>query len=260
MKTALTIAGSDCSGGAGIQADLKTMITNDVYGMSVITSLTAQNTLGILEIFDVTPEFLEKQLDSIFLDIFPDAIKIGMVSSKELIEVIVAKLKKYNAKNIIIDPVMISTSGTRLINDEAIDILKNELFPLATLLTPNIPEIEFLAGLKIDSREKMVEGSRIISEYFKCAVLCKGGHSVDNSDDLLYFDGKEKWYLEKRINNPNTHGTGCTLSSAITSNIAKGYSLEESIERAKKYISASLREMLNLGKGIGPLKHCFFDI
>ena len=260
MKTALTIAGSDCSGGAGIQADLKTMITNDVYGMSVITSLTAQNTLGILEIFDVTPEFLEKQLDSIFLDIFPDAIKIGMVSSKELIEVIVAKLKKYNAKNIIIDPVMISTSGTRLINDEAIDILKNELFPLATLLTPNIPEIEFLAGLKIDSREKMVEGSRIISEYFKCAVLCKGGHSVDNSDDLLYFDGKEKWYLEKRINNPNTHGTGCTLSSAITSNIAKGYSLEESIERAKKYISASLREMLNLGKGIGPLKHYFFDI
>lgn len=208
MKTALTIAGSDCSGGAGIQADLKTMITNDVYGMSVITSLTAQNTLGILEIFDVTPEFLEKQLDSIFLDIFPDAIKIGMVSSKELIEVIVAKLKKYNAKNIIIDPVMISTSGTRLINDEAIDILKNELFPLATLLTPNIPEIEFLAGLKIDSREKMVEGSRIISEYFKCAVLCKGGHSVDNSDDLLYFDGKEKWYLEKRINNPNTHGKG----------------------------------------------------
>lgn len=260
MKTALTIAGSDCSGGAGIQADLKTMITNDVYGMSVITSLTAQNTLGILEIFDVTPEFLEKQLDSIFLDIFPDAIKIGMVSSKELIEVIVAKLKKYNAKNIIIDPVMISTSGTRLINDEAIDILKNELFPLATLLTPNIPEIEFLTGLKIDSREKMVEGSRIISEYFKCAVLCKGGHSVDNSDDLLYFDGKEKWYLEKRINNPNTHGTGCTLSSAITSNIAKGYSLEESIERAKKYISASLREMLNLGKGIGPLKHYFFDI
>lgn len=260
MKTALTIAGSDCSSGAGIQADLKTMITNDVYGMSVITSLTAQNTLGILEIFDVTPEFLEKQLDSIFLDIFPDAIKIGMVSSKELIEVIVAKLKKYNAKNIIIDPVMISTSGTRLINGEAIDILKNELFPLATLLTPNIPEIEFLTGLKIDSREKMVEGSRIISEYFKCAVLCKGGHSVDNSDDLLYFDGKEKWYLEKRINNPNTHGTGCTLSSAITSNIAKGYSLEESIERAKKYISASLREMLNLGKGIGPLKHCFFDI
>lgn len=260
MKTALTIAGSDCSGGAGIQADLKTMITNDVYGMSVITSLTAQNTLGISEIFDVTPEFLEKQLDSIFLDIFPDAIKIGMVSSKELIEVIVAKLKKYNAKNIIIDPVMISTSGTRLINDEAIDILKNELFPLATLLTPNIPEIEFLTGFKIDSREKMVEGSRIISEYFKCAVLCKGGHSVDNSDDLLYFDGKEKWYLEKRINNPNTHGTGCTLSSAITSNIAKGYSLEESIERAKKYISASLREMLNLGKGIGPLKHYFFDI
>ena len=257
MKTAITIAGSDSSGGAGIQADIKTMIANGVYAMSAITALTAQNTTGVTSILNATPEFLGQELDSIFTDIYPDAVKIGMVSDKELIKVIAAKLRQYEAKNIVVDPVMVATSGAKLISDDAADILKEELFPLASVLTPNIPEAEVLAEMEIRSEDDMVEAAKKIHEMYHCAVLCKGGHSLNDANDLLYQDGEATWFHGKRINNPNTHGTGCTLSSAIASNLAKGYSLEESIHRAKEYISGALEAMLDLGKGSGPMDHGF---
>ena len=255
MRTALTIAGSDSSGGAGIQADIKTMITNGVYAMSAITALTAQNTTGVTGIMEVTPEFLAEQLDCIFTDIYPDAVKIGMVSSSELIKMIAKKLKSYNAKNIVVDPVMVATSGSKLISDEAIATLKEYLLPMAAVLTPNIPEAEVLAEMEIRSEDDMVEAAKKIHEMYHCAVLCKGGHSLNDANDLLYQDGETTWFHGKRINNPNTHGTGCTLSSAIASNLAKGYSLEESIHRAKEYISGALEAMLDLGKGSGPMDH-----
>ena len=257
MRTALTIAGSDSSGGAGIQADLKTMTMNGVYGMSAITALTAQNTTGVTGIMEVTPEFLEKQLDAVFSDIFPDAIKTGMVSSSELIRVIAKKLKQYNASNIVVDPVMVATSGAKLISDDAIETLKDNLLPLATVITPNIPEAEVLSGMTITSEDEMVEAAKIIYETYGCAVLCKGGHQVNDATDLLYSADGPVWFKGKRIDNPNTHGTGCTLSSAIASNLAKGKSLEEAVKAAKDYISGALAAMLDLGKGSGPLAHNF---
>ena len=257
MKTALTIAGSDSSGGAGIQADIKTMTANGVYAMSAITALTAQNTLGVKSIMEVTPEFLEEQLDCIFTDIYPDAIKTGMVSSKILIEMIGKKIREYRAGNIVIDPVMVSTSGAKLISDNAIETMKKELFPMATVITPNIPEAEVLSGISIKSEEDMIRAAKIIYETYGCAVLCKGGHQVNNANDLLYQKGTYRWFYGKRIENPNTHGTGCTLSSAIASNLAKGHSLEQSVENAKEYISGALSAMLNLGKGSGPMNHAF---
>lgn len=257
MKTVVTIAGSDSSGGAGIQADIKTMLANGVYAMSAITSLTAQNTTGVQGILDVTPDFLGKELDSIFTDIFPDAVKIGMVSKKELIDVIADKLIQYPVKNIVVDPVMVSTSGARLISEDAIETLKQRLFPLATILTPNIPESEVLAGIEIKCVEDMKKAAKQISEKYDCAVLCKGGHDLNTANDLLYVDGTYYWFEGKRIENPNTHGTGCTLSSAIASNLAKGYELKEAIKRAKKYISGALASMLDLGAGSGPLDHGF---
>ena len=257
MKTAITIAGSDSSGGAGIQADIKTMITNGVYAMSAITALTAQNTTGVTSILNATPEFLGQELDSIFTDIYPDAVKIGMVSDKELIKVIAAKLRQYEAKNIVVDPVMVATSGAKLISDDAADTLKEELFPLASVLTPNIPEAEVLVEMSVTNAEEMIEAAGKISETYHCAVLCKGGHSINDANDLLYYDGKYCWFEGKRIDNPNTHGTGCTLSSAIASNLAKGYDLDTSVKRAKDYISGALNAMLDLGKGSGPMDHSF---
>ncbi len=257
MRTALTIAGSDSSGGAGIQADIKTMITNGVYAMSAITALTAQNTTGVTGIMEVTPEFLGEQLDSIFADIYPDAVKIGMVSSDKLITVIADKLKRYKAVNIVVDPVMVATSGSRLISDEAINTLKEQLFPLACVLTPNIPEAEVLARMQIKSEEDMVRAAEAIGENYHCAVLLKGGHQLNDANDLLYRGGACKWFYGRRIQNPNTHGTGCTLSSAIASNLAKGYDLDTSVERAKAYISGALEAMLDLGKGSGPMNHGF---
>lgn len=257
MKTALTIAGSDSSGGAGIQADIKTMTAHGVYAMSAITALTAQNTTGVSDIMEVTPEFLGKQLDSIFEDIFPDAVKTGMVASSELIRVIAGKIKQYNAKNLVIDPVMVATSGSKLISDDAIGTLKNELLPLATVITPNIPEAEVLSGLKIESQDDMVNAAKFIYETYGCAVLCKGGHQINDANDLLYRDGDYKWFNGKRINNPNTHGTGCTLSSAIASNLAKGEKLDDAVLYAKNYISGALAAMLDLGKGSGPMNHAF---
>ena len=257
MKTALTIAGSDSSGGAGIQADLKTMTANGVYAMSAITALTAQNTTGVTDILESTPRFLSEQLDAIFTDIFPDAVKIGMVSSAELIAVIAAKLKEYKAENIVVDPVMVATSGAKLLRSDAVEALCRELLPLAAVLTPNIPEAEILSGMAITDAVGMEAAARLISEKYGCAVLCKGGHKVNDADDLLWREGAGKWFHGKRIDNPNTHGTGCTLSSAIASNLAKGYDLDASVERAKAYISGALAAMLDLGHGSGPMNHMF---
>jgi len=255
MKTALTIAGSDCSGGAGIQADIKTMTANGVYAMSAITALTAQNTTGVTGIMEVTPEFLGQQLDSVFTDIYPDAVKIGMVSSVELIRTISEKLELYEAKNIVVDPVMVSTSGSKLIKDHAIEALKKYLFPKAAVLTPNIPEASVLAGITISCEDDMIKAAEIISNEYGCAVLCKGGHSINDANDLLYFEGVSRWFIGERIDNQNTHGTGCTLSSAIASFLAKGNDLETAIQLSKDYISGALRSMLDLGKGSGPLDH-----
>ena len=257
MKTALTIAGSDSSGGAGVQADIKTMMANGVYAMNAITALTAQNTTGVTAILNATPAFLGQELDSIFTDIFPDAVKIGMVSEKELICVIAEKLNQYRAKNIVVDPVMVATSGARLISEDAIDTLKQKLFPLATILTPNIPEAEVLTGIKIQNAKDMIRAAKQISEEYGCAVLCKGGHQLNTANDLLFAEGDHHWFEGKRISNPNTHGTGCTLSSAIASNLAKGYNLPSSVERAKEYISGALEAMLDLGAGSGPMDHGF---
>lgn len=257
MRTALSIAGSDSSGGAGIQADLKTMTMNGVYAMSAITALTAQNTTGVSGIMEVTPEFLQLQIDAVFEDIRPDAVKIGMVSSTGLIETIADRLRAYEAVNIVVDPVMVATSGSRLISENAVATLKKELLPLAAVVTPNIPEAEILADMPIHSEEDMITAAKIISENYHCAVLCKGGHNLNDANDLLYADGDYRWFYGKRIDNSNTHGTGCTLSSAIASNLAKGFDLETSVQRAKDYISGALAAMLDLGKGQGPMQHNF---
>lgn len=259
MKTVLTIAGSDCSGGAGIQADIKTMIMNGVYAMSVITALTAQNTTGVFGIQESPVEFVDQQMDCVFQDIFPDAVKIGMLSSPEIMHHVAAGLQKYEARHIVLDPVMVSTSGHRLMQKEAEETLQKELFPLAEVITPNIPEAEVLTGLKITDADSMELAARAISNEFHISVLLKGGHRVEDANDLLYTDGKTQWLKGERIDNPNTHGTGCTLSSAIASNLAKGYDLTDSVIRAKSYLTDSLRADLNLGKGSGPLDHSLGD-
>lgn len=257
MKTALTIAGSDSSGGAGIQADIKTMTTNGVFAMSAITALTAQNTVGVQGIFEVNPEFLSMQIDSVFSDIRPDAVKIGMVSSTQLISVIATKLMEYKAENIVVDPVMVATSGSKLLSDDAVNIMKDKLLPIATVVTPNIPEAEVLSRREIKSAQDMIDAAAYISETYHCAVLCKGGHNLNDANDLLYANGEYRWFYGKRIDNPNTHGTGCTLSSAIASNLANGQDLITAVENAKAYISGALQDMLDLGAGSGPMNHAF---
>ena len=257
MKTALSIAGSDSSGGAGIQADIKTMTMNGVYAMTAVTALTAQNTTGVSAIMESTPEFLKEQLDAIFQDIFPDAVKIGMVSSSELIHVIAERLNHYKARNIVIDPVMIATSGSALMKSDAVEILTKELFPIASVVTPNIPEAQILAAMTITNSEDMREAAKKIGTLYGCAVLLKGGHSINDADDLLWENGEAHWIKGNRIDNPNTHGTGCTLSSAIAANLAKGCSLITAVQNAKDYISDALMAMLDLGKGSGPLNHAF---
>ena len=251
MKTALTIAGSDCSGGAGIQADLKTFLANGVYGMSAITALTAQNTLGVRSVLNSTPEFLKDQLDAIFEDIFPDAIKIGMVSSSKLIEIIAERLKFYEARNIVVDPVMIATSGAKLIDEDAIETLKSKLFPIATIITPNLPELEEIAHTR-----DMERGSQEIFKKYGCAVLSKGGHGFNDANDY-FFDGTGQWFNGKRVNTKNTHGTGCTLSSAVAANIAKGYDIKKAVRVAKTYLTGALSTDFNVGSGSGPLNHGF---
>lgn len=257
MNTALTIAGSDSSGGAGIQADIKTMTAHGVYAMSAVTALTAQNTTGVTGIMEVTPEFLREQIDDIFTDIYPDAVKIGMVSSSRLIEVIAERLAHYGAANIVVDPVMVATSGARLIGEEAVETLKERLLPMATVLTPNIPEAEVLSGMDVRTAEDMERAAALIGDTYGCAVLVKGGHQLNDANDLLCRGGRLKWFRGKRIHNPNTHGTGCTLSSAIASNLAKGRDLDASVEMAKRYLSLALSDMLDLGRGSGPMNHAF---
>ena len=257
MKTALTIAGSDCSGGAGIQADLKTMTMNGVYAMSAITALTAQNTTGVRAIQESTPDFLKQQIDAVFEDIYPDAVKIGMVASSELILVIADRLRYYDAKNIVVDPVMVASAGSSLIKQNAVQTLIQALLPISTLVTPNIPEAQVLSGLTIETKESMIAAAKQIGDSYHCAVLLKGGHSINDANDLLYANGELVWFEGKRIDNPNTHGTGCTLSSAIASNLAKGFTLAESVQRAKDYISGALAAMLDLGEGSGPMNHAF---
>lgn len=257
MKTALSIAGTDPSGGAGIQADLKTMTMHGVYGMSAITALVAQNTTGVRAIQEVSPDFLGQQLDVVFEDIFPDAIKIGMVSSSDLIMMIAQKLIAYQAKNIIVDPVMVANSGSNLIKTEAIQTLSHYLFPLATLITPNIPEAQVLSGMTITTKQDMLTAAKQIATTYHCAILLKGGHRLHDADDLIYIDGEIQWFNGQHIDTVNTHGTGCTLSSAIASNLALGFDLIHAIERAKDYVSSALSTTLNLGKGSGPLNHCF---
>ena len=257
MKTVLSIAGSDSSGGAGIQADLKTITMNGAYGMTAVTALTAQNTTGVPDIMNVTPDFLAEELDAVFTDIRPYAVKIGMVSEAELIRVIARKLKEYRASHIVLDPVMVATSGAKLISDDAISSLTEYLLPLAELITPNIPEAEQLSGRAITSEEDMISAAREISSRYGCCTLLKGGHSLNDANDLLCRDGEILWFRGKRIHNPNTHGTGCTLSSAIAANLAKGFPLDDSVGRAKEYISGALGAMLDLGKGSGPMNHAF---
>lgn len=257
MKTALTIAGSDSSGGAGIQADIKTMTMHGVFAMTAVTALTAQNTLGVTDVMEATPDFLAAELDAVFTDIFPDAVKTGMVSSSKLIHVIVDKLKKYGAKNIVVDPVMVATNGAKLICDEAIETLKKELLPIATVITPNRPEAEVLTGMKIDSMADMEAAAHRIFNEYGCAVLLKGGHDLNDANDLLWSENRGTWFYGRKIDNPNTHGTGCTLSSAIASNLALGLSLEDSVKEAKDYISLALSDKLDLGRGKGPMNHAF---
>lgn len=257
MKIALTIAGSDTGGGAGIQADLKTMTLNGVYAMSAVTALTAQNTTGVTAIMDVTPGFLGQELDAVFTDIFPDAVKIGMVSSARLIAVIAEKLKAYRARHIVLDPVMVATSGAKLLQDEAIVTLKAELLPLAEVITPNIPEAQILAEMPIETPAAMEHAAAKIGEHYGCAVLVKGGHRVNDANDLLWQEGRLRWLNGRRIDTANAHGTGCTLSSAIAANLAKGFELAESSARAKAYLVGALADGLDLGQGFGPMNHAF---
>jgi hydroxymethylpyrimidine/phosphomethylpyrimidine kinase len=257
VKKVLTIAGSDCSGGAGIQADIKTITVHKMYAMSAITALTAQNTTGVYGIFESTPEFVGEQLDCIFQDIRPDAVKIGMVSNVDIIEVIAQKLLQYKAENIVVDPVMVSTSGGKLLSDNAIDALKTHLFSIAAVITPNIPEAEVLTGFSIKSKEDMQKAAEKISKVTCGSVLVKGGHLEYCADDLLYNKANAYWFEAPKIENPNTHGTGCTLSSAIACNLALGLNIVESIKNAKEYITGALKANLKLGKGRGPLNHCF---
>ena len=260
-KTALTIAGSDSSGGAGIQADLKTMHGCGVYGMSAITAITAQNTTGVKSIMKVTKEVLADQLDMVFTDIFPDAVKIGMTFQSDLIEAIADRISFYKAGNIVLDPVMVATSGARLMEEDGISALCKKLIPLADLITPNIPETEVLLGAdEIKNRDDMESAAVKIVEIYGCNCLVKGGHMLNDrlsSDVLATTDGKLRWYESERVDNPNTHGTGCTLSSAIASYMALGYDIPGSVEKAKLYLDRSIREQLDLGRGHGPLWHVY---
>jgi hydroxymethylpyrimidine kinase/phosphomethylpyrimidine kinase/thiamine-phosphate diphosphorylase len=264
MKKVLTIAGSDSSGGAGIQADLKTMCAHGVYGMSAITALTAQNTSGVYGVVEVEADFVANEIDCVFTDIRPDAVKIGMVSSSHIIRSIANKLNEYEAENIVVDPVMVATSGSPLISEEAMQTLIDILLPLGKVITPNIPEAEKLCGFKIRSEEEMLMAAEEIqgklvkkNPGFEGAILIKGGHFGENANDLLFTDGEARWFGSPRYNNSNTHGTGCTLSSAIASNLAKGLSVIESVALAKQYIAGAIQDGLDIGKGRGPLNHLY---
>lgn len=255
MNKVLSVAGSDSSGGAGIQADIKTISAFNLYAETVITALTAQNTLGVSDILGTPADFLEKQLAAVFEDIFPDAVKIGMIYSAENAEVIARTLKKYNARNVVTDTVLISTSGRRLLSEDAQKILTEQIFPLSDLITPNLPEAEALTGISVKDIGDMKKAAEMLSERVRGGVLVKGGHLEGMAADLLYYDGKFTLFETDRIISSNTHGTGCTLSSAIACGLAQGLSIEESVKNAKAYITRAIEAGLDLGKGNGPLYH-----
>lgn len=260
MKTALTIAGSDCSGGAGIQADIKSISANGVFAMSVITAVTVQNTMGVFGVQDINPDIISGQIKAIFDDIEVDAVKIGMVSKIESIKAIANSLKKIkDLPQVVLDPVMVSKSGFNLLSQDAKETLITELFPLSTLITPNLPEAEEILGIKIENIEQMKEAAIKLIELGPKCVLVKGGHLEDDATDLLY-DGKEFTYFkQERINTKNTHGTGCTLSSAIAANLAKGMSVKEAVKEGKRYVTMAIEHSLELGKGVGPTNH-FYEL
>lgn len=259
MKKVLTIAGSDSCGGAGIQADLKAMSVMGVYGMSVIAAVTVQNTMGVFGVQDISKEIVQKQIEAIFDDIEVDSVKVGMLSNSEIIKTIGETLKKYNAKNIVIDPVMVSKSGFKLLKDEAIEELK-KFVALGEIVTPNIPEGEILAGMEIKNEDDMIEASKKIQKLGAKNVLMKGGHRTDNCTDILLLaDGKVVRFSGERIDTKNTHGTGCTLSSTIASLIGKGYSVEEAVRMGKEYITQAIKDSFSIGHGVGPVGH-FIDL
>ncbi len=275
MNVVLTIAGSDSSGGAGIQADLKTVAAHQLFGESVITALTAQNTTGVFGVRDVEPDFVGAQIDAVFDDIRPDAVKIGMVSSPDIVRAIADGLRRHHACNIVVDPVMVATSGSTLIADAAVEALVAELFPLAAVVTPNIPEAEVLAGMKIESTQDVERAAELIAE--RCvaagetspgfsegappvpAIMVKGGHGVgdpDTADDYLRLaHGEHIWLRGPRIATENTHGTGCSLSSAIACGLAQGFAVDVAVRDAKAYVAGALADGLDLGRGSGPLNH-----
>ncbi len=257
MKTLLTIAGSDSSGGAGILADVKTATVHGVFATCAITALTAQNTTGVFAVSEVSPEFLRQQLDAVFTDIPPDAVKIGMIPSEALIQIAAERLTFYRAEHIVLDPVMVATSGASLSRAGATEALIESLLPLAEVVTPNLPEAEVLSGIQISCRDDMERAAKRILERGARAVLCKGGHLPDGADDFLLDGEGSHWFRSERIENPNTHGTGCTLSSAIASRLASGFSLREAISLAKAYLTGALSSGLKLGKGNGPLDHTY---
>lgn len=260
MYRALTIAGSDSSGGAGIQADIKAFQANGVFGMSVITAITAQNTQGVFSIQDITPDMIEDQIKVIFDDIRVDAVKIGMVSKIESIKSIGKSLRNIeNLPKVIVDPVMISKSGFKLLSEDAKDTLIEELFPLATLVTPNLPEAEEILGREIKTLDDMKEAAIDLKKLGPKYVLVKGGHLEDDATDLLYDGEKFTYYKQERLNTKNTHGTGCTLSSAIAANLAKGMSIEEAVKSGKRYITVAIEHGIELGKGVGPTNH-FYEL
>ncbi len=259
MKKVLTIAGSDSCGGAGIQADLKTFAAHGTYGMSVICAVTAQNTQGVFAVQDISKDIIAKQIEAIFDDIQVDAVKIGMVSREDTIKTIAEGLKRYGAKNIVIDPVMISKSGYSLLRPEAQDALIKELLPLADIITPNIPEAETISGMKIKDVSDMEKVAKFISQIGPKNVLVKGGHLDEDATDVLLTNGEFIYYTSPRIKTKNTHGTGCTLSSAIASNLALGYSMTEAVKRAKRYITTAIEHSFSIGKGVGPTNH-FYEL
>ncbi|MDE5803354.1 MAG: bifunctional hydroxymethylpyrimidine kinase/phosphomethylpyrimidine kinase [Lachnospiraceae bacterium] len=259
MKTVLSIAGSDCSGGAGIQADLKTFSAHGVFGMSVIVSVVAENTSRVIDIQDITPDMIGKQIEAVFEDIEVDAVKIGMLSSVACMEAAVGKIKQYRPKNIVVDPVMYAKNGSPLMDGEAVGTLIKRVIPLADVLTPNIPEAEKITGMEIATVEDMRAAAVKIHGMGAKAVVVKGGHAVGNALDVL-FDGNEFFYFETaRINTKNTHGTGCTFSSAIASGLAKGMSVQEAVKGAKAYVTTAIAHSLSIGKGNGPTHH-FYDL
>lgn len=257
MKVVLSIAGSDCSGGAGIQADLKTIAAHRLYGESAVTALTAQNTMGVSEVLPVAPDFLKKQLECIFTDIVPDAVKIGMIPGIGQMKVIAESLKKYQAKHVVMDTVMVSTSGRNLMEPEAVEYYKRELLPLAEIYTPNIPEAELLLKTTMKTKEERVAAAREFALQYRGIVYLKGGHDVSCADDLLFYKGEPIWILGHHIESSNTHGTGCTLSSAIACGLAIGQEIEESVRSAKEYVAGAILDGMNLGNGNGPLNHMY---